>query len=44
MIDEHNKSPQVQQAAIDSAHHFYSLNPADREPTPNKWLPTLPIP
>jgi hypothetical protein len=30
VIDEHNKSPQVQQAAIDSAHYFYSLNPADR--------------
>ncbi len=30
MIDKHNKSPQVQQAAIDSAHHFYSLSPADR--------------
>jgi Domain of unknown function (DUF5078) len=31
-IDKHNKSPQVQQAAIDSAHYFYSysLNPADR--------------
>jgi hypothetical protein len=30
MIDKHNKSPQVQQAAIDSAHYFYSLTPADR--------------
>jgi hypothetical protein len=30
MLDKHNKSPQVQQAAIDSAHYFYSLNPADR--------------
>jgi Domain of unknown function (DUF5078) len=30
MIDKHNKSPQVQQAAIDSAHYFYSLSPADR--------------
>jgi hypothetical protein len=30
MIDKHNKSPQVQQAAIDSAHYFYSHNPADR--------------
>ena len=30
MIDKHNKSTQVQQAAIDSAHYFYSLNPADR--------------
>jgi hypothetical protein len=31
MIDKQNKPPQVQQAAIDSAHHFYSLNPADRK-------------
>jgi hypothetical protein len=30
MIDKHNKSTQVQQAAIDSAHYFYSLTPADR--------------
>ncbi|MFZ0713585.1 DUF5078 domain-containing protein [Mycobacterium sp.] len=30
MIDKHNKPPQVQQAAIDSAHYFYSLNSADR--------------
>ena len=30
MIDKHNKSTQVQQAAIDSAHYFYSLNPTDR--------------
>ena len=30
MIDKHNKSTQVQRAAIDSAHYFYSLNPADR--------------
>jgi hypothetical protein len=30
MIDKHNKSPQVQQAAIDSARYFYSLSPADR--------------
>jgi hypothetical protein len=30
MIDKHNKSPQVQLAAIDSAHYFYSLSPADR--------------
>jgi hypothetical protein len=30
MIDKHNKSPQVQQAAVDSAHYFYSLGPADR--------------
>jgi hypothetical protein len=30
MIDGHNKSPQVQQGAIDGAHYFYSLSPADR--------------
>jgi Domain of unknown function (DUF5078) len=30
VIDKHNKSPQVQQAAIDNAHYFYSLSPADR--------------
>jgi hypothetical protein len=30
MLDKHNKSPDVQQAAIDSAHYFYSLSPADR--------------
>ena len=30
MIDRHNKPPEVQQAAIDSAHYFYSLSPADR--------------
>jgi Domain of unknown function (DUF5078) len=30
MIDKHNKSPQVQQGAIDSAHYFYSLSPEDR--------------
>jgi hypothetical protein len=30
IIDKHNKPPEVQQAAIDSAHYFYSLNPADR--------------
>jgi Domain of unknown function (DUF5078) len=30
MIDKHNKSPKVQQAAIDSARYFYSLTPADR--------------
>jgi hypothetical protein len=29
-IDMHNKSPDVQQAAIDSAHYFYSLSPQDR--------------
>jgi hypothetical protein len=26
IIDKHNKSPEVQQAAIDSAHYFYSLS------------------
>jgi hypothetical protein len=30
IIDKHNKSPEVQQAAIDNAHNFYSLSPADR--------------
>ena len=30
IIDKHNKSPAVQQAAIDNAHYFYSLSPADR--------------
>jgi hypothetical protein len=30
IIDKHNKSSQVQQAAIDNAHYFYSLSPADR--------------
>ena len=30
IIDKHNKSPDVQQAAIDNAHYFYSLSPADR--------------
>jgi Domain of unknown function (DUF5078) len=30
MIDKHNKPPEVQQAAVDSAHYFYSLSPADR--------------
>jgi hypothetical protein len=30
MIDKHNKPPEVQQAAVDSAHYFYSLSPQDR--------------
>jgi hypothetical protein len=30
IIDKHNKPPEVQQAAIDNAHYFYSLSPADR--------------
>ena len=30
MIDKHNKAPDVQQAAIDNTHYFYSLNPQDR--------------
>jgi hypothetical protein len=30
IIDKHNKSPRVQQAAIDNAHYFFSLSPADR--------------
>ena len=30
IIDKHNKPPEVQQAAIESAHFFYSLSPDDR--------------
>jgi hypothetical protein len=30
MIDKHNKPPEVQQAAIDGAHYFYSLSAGDR--------------
>jgi hypothetical protein len=30
IIDKHNKPPEVQQAAIDSTHYFYSLSPEDR--------------
>jgi hypothetical protein len=30
IIDKHNKSPEVQQAAIDNAHYFFSLNPQER--------------
>jgi hypothetical protein len=30
MVDKHNKSHQVQQAALDNAHYFYSLDPAGR--------------
>jgi hypothetical protein len=30
MIDMHNKSPDVQKAAIDRAHWFFSLTPDDR--------------
>jgi hypothetical protein len=30
IIDKHNRPPEVQQAAIDSVHYFYSLSPADR--------------
>ena len=30
IIDKHNRPPEVQQAAIDSAHYFYSLSPHDR--------------
>jgi hypothetical protein len=26
IIDKHNEPPEVQQAAIDNAHHFYSLS------------------
>ena len=30
MIDKHNKSPEVQQAAIDNAHNFFALSPQGR--------------
>jgi hypothetical protein len=30
IIDKHNKSPEVQQAAIDNAHYFFSLSPDGR--------------
>src|ERR1700757_2846155 len=30
IIDKHNKSPDVQQAAIDNAHYFFSLTPDER--------------
>ena len=30
MIDKHNKSPEVQLAAVDRAHWFFSLSPVDR--------------
>ena len=30
IIDKHNRPPEVQQVAIDSAHYFYSLSPHDR--------------
>jgi hypothetical protein len=30
IIDKHNRPPEVQQAAIDSARYFYSLSPQDR--------------
>ena len=30
IIDKHNRPPEVQQVAIDSAHYFYSLSPQDR--------------
>ncbi|MDT7760903.1 MAG: hypothetical protein QOC63_323 [Mycobacterium sp.] len=30
ITDKHNKPPEVQQSAIDSAHYFYALSPADR--------------
>jgi hypothetical protein len=31
IIDKHNRPPQVQQAAIDSAHYFYSLSPQESQ-------------
>jgi hypothetical protein len=30
IIDKHNRPPEVQQAAIDNAHYFYSLSPQNR--------------
>jgi hypothetical protein len=30
IIDKHNRPPEVQQAAIDNTHYFYSLSPQDR--------------
>jgi hypothetical protein len=30
IIDKHNRPMEVQQAAVDRAHYFYSLSPADR--------------
>jgi hypothetical protein len=30
IIDKHNKSPEVQQAAVDNAHYFFSLSPDGR--------------
>src|SRR6202030_2094452 len=30
IIDKHNKPPEAQQSAIDSAHYFYALSTADR--------------
>jgi Domain of unknown function (DUF5078) len=30
IIDKNNRPPEVQQAAIDNAHYFYSLSPQDR--------------
>jgi hypothetical protein len=30
IIDKHSRPPEVQQAAIDNAHYFYSLSPQDR--------------
>jgi Domain of unknown function (DUF5078) len=30
IIDKHNKPPEVQQAAIDNAHYYFSLSPQDR--------------
>ena len=30
IIDKHNKSAEVQRAAVDNAHYFYSLSPEDR--------------
>ncbi|MDT5410474.1 MAG: hypothetical protein QOG14_2694 [Mycobacterium sp.] len=38
IIDKHNKSPEVQQAAIDSAHYFYSLSPQGRRAYPEQMV------
>lgn len=37
MIGEENNAPEVQQAAMDSAHHLCSLASSIAAPTRNKW-------
>ena len=44
IIDKHNKSPEVQQTAIDNAHYFYSLSPRIAAHTPRRWWQISPIP